>query len=91
MGREVSAGKLYLYYSVYLSQKENEQFAIKIIDKDKIVEDKMVESLKNEILLMKMIRHPYIVKLVEVMSTSQKFILVMEYVSGGDLFDKISN
>lgn len=75
---------------MYLSQKENEEFAIKIIDKDRIVEDKMVDSLKNEVLLMKMVRHPHIVKLTEVMSTSQKFILVMEYVSGGDLFDKIS-
>jgi serine/threonine protein kinase len=39
---------------------------------------------------MRMIRHPYIVKLYEVLSTQQKFILVMEYIDGGDLFDKIS-
>jgi serine/threonine protein kinase len=40
---------------------------------------------------MRMIRHPYIVKLVEVMSTQQKIILVMEYVKGGDLFAKITS
>jgi serine/threonine protein kinase len=40
---------------------------------------------------MRMIRHPYIVKLCEVLSTQQKIILVMEYIDGGDLFDYISN
>jgi serine/threonine protein kinase len=38
---------------------------------------------------MRMIRHPYVVKLSNVMTTQQKIILVMEYVSGGDLFDLI--
>lgn len=40
---------------------------------------------------MKMINHPFIVKLYEVIATQQKIMLVMEYVEGGDLFDLISN
>jgi len=39
---------------------------------------------------MKIIKHPYIVKLIEVMATQQKILLVMEYLEGGDLFDAIS-
>lgn len=39
---------------------------------------------------MRTIRHPFIVKLNEVLSTQQKIIIVMEYINGGDLFDKIS-
>jgi serine/threonine protein kinase len=39
---------------------------------------------------MKIIKHPYIVKLIEVMATQQKILLVMEYLEGGDLFDTIS-
>jgi serine/threonine protein kinase len=50
----------------------------------------MASSIKTEISLMRMIRHPYIVKLYEVMVTNSKILLVMEYVDGGDLFDVIS-
>ena len=39
---------------------------------------------------MKIIKHPFIVKLIEVMATQQKILLVMEYLEGGDLFDAIS-
>lgn len=39
---------------------------------------------------MKLLRHPYVVKLFEVMISSRGIILVMEYVKGGDFFDKIS-
>jgi serine/threonine protein kinase len=38
---------------------------------------------------MRMIRHPYVVKLSNVMTSQQKIILVMEYISGGDLFEYI--
>ncbi len=79
-----------LLISVYLATKDNNQYAIKLIDKDKIIEEDISDLIKTEIQLMRMIRHPYIVKLYEVLSTQQKFILVMEYIDGGDLFDKIS-
>jgi len=67
------------------------QYAIKIIDKTKIVEEKLRECIKNEIQTMRMLRHPYVVKLYEVMTSSKGIILVMEYLKGGDFFDKISN
>jgi len=67
------------------------QYAIKIIDKTKIVEEKLRECIKNEIQTMRMLRHPYVVKLYEVMTSSKGIILVMEYLKGGDFLDKISN
>lgn len=67
------------------------QYAIKIIDKTKIVEEKLRECIKIEIQTMRMLRHPYVVKLYEVMTSSKGIILVMEYVKGGDFFEKISN
>jgi 5'-AMP-activated protein kinase catalytic alpha subunit len=66
------------------------KYAVKLIDKDKIIEEDLSDNIKTEIQLMRMIRHPYIVKLCEVLSTQQKIILVMEYIEGGDLFDCIS-
>ena len=62
-----------------------------MIDIDKIVDENLIDSLKTEVQLMKQVNHPYIVKLHEVMVTQQKFLLIMEYLNGGDLFDRISN
>ena len=76
--------------SVFLATKDSQEFAIKIIDKDKIVEENLLESIKKEIQHMKVIQHPYIVKLYEVMATHSKIILVIEYIEGGELFDYIS-
>lgn len=79
-----------LIYSVYLAEKNDQKYAIKALDKDKIIEENLGESIKKEIQLMRMISHPYIVKLYEVIATQQKIMLVMEYIDGGDLFDAIS-
>jgi 5'-AMP-activated protein kinase catalytic alpha subunit len=75
---------------VFLATKESQEFAIKIIDKDKIVEENLLDNIKKEIQHMKVIQHPYIVKLYEVMATHSKIILVLEYVEGGELGDFIS-
>ncbi len=76
---------------MFLATKESLEYAIKIIDKDKIVEENLLENIKKEIQHMKVIQHPYIVKLYEVMATHSKIILVLEYVEGGELGDFISN
>lgn len=41
-------------------------FAIKIIDKEKVKREELIESLKKEIQILMMIDHPNIVKLIEV-------------------------
>ncbi|CAM6071811.1 unnamed protein product [Sphagnum tenellum] len=65
--------------------------AIKIIDKDKILKHKMVEQIKREISTMKLVKHPNIVQILEVLASKTKIYLVLEYVSGGELFSKILN
>lgn len=39
--------------------------------------------------MMKMIQHPNIVKLKEVLASNSKIYLVLEIIKGGDLFDVI--
>jgi serine/threonine protein kinase len=73
-----------------INSQDNQEYAIKILDKSKIVEENLGESIKTEIQLLQTVHHPYIVKLHEVMATQQKILLAMEYVNGGDLFDLIS-
>ena len=38
-----------------------------------------------------MIDHPNIVKLIEVLASKTKIYLVLEYIEGGELWNKISN
>ncbi|XP_068669615.1 CBL-interacting protein kinase 9 [Aristolochia californica] len=69
----------------------DETVAIKVLDKDKVLRHKMVEQIKNEISTMKMIKHPNVVKLYEVMASKTKIYIVLEFVNGGELFDMIAN
>ncbi|KAG8377111.1 hypothetical protein BUALT_Bualt09G0134500 [Buddleja alternifolia] len=64
--------------------------AIKIIDKEKIVKVGMIDQIKREISVMKLVRHPNIVELYEVMASKTKIYFVMEYVKGGELFNKVA-
>ncbi|KAM7270547.1 hypothetical protein ACFE04_029761 [Oxalis oulophora] len=64
--------------------------AIKILDKDKILKHKMINQIKREISTMKLIRHPNVIRMYEVMASKTKVYIVLEFVTGGELFDKIA-
>ncbi|KAL7032651.1 hypothetical protein ACKWTF_007370 [Chironomus riparius] len=69
--------------------KENpgQLFAVKIIDK-KALKGKE-DSLENEIKVLRRLTHPNIVQLLETYEDKTKVYLVMELVTGGELFDRI--
>ncbi|KAF0911436.1 hypothetical protein E2562_008310 [Oryza meyeriana var. granulata] len=64
--------------------------AMKVVSKDKVERAGMVEQIKREIAVMKMVSHPNIVELHEVMATRSKVYLALELVRGGELFDRIA-
>lgn len=64
--------------------------AIKILDRDQVLRHKMVEQLKREISTMKLVKHPNVIKIFEVMASKTKIYIVIEFVDGGELFDKIA-
>ncbi|XP_042520197.1 CBL-interacting serine/threonine-protein kinase 23-like [Macadamia integrifolia] len=67
-----------------------ENFAIKILDKEKVLRHKMISQIKREISTMKLIRHPNVIRMYEVMASKTKIYIVLEFVNGGELFDKIA-
>ncbi|KAL2474984.1 CBL-interacting serine/threonine-protein kinase 23 [Abeliophyllum distichum] len=67
-----------------------EDVAIKILDKEKVLKHKMIGQIKREISTMKLIRHPNVIRMYEVMASRTKIYIVMEFVTGGELFDKIA-
>ncbi|XP_058206976.1 CBL-interacting serine/threonine-protein kinase 6-like [Rhododendron vialii] len=64
--------------------------AMKVVGKDKVIKVGMTEQVKREISVMKMVKHPNIVELHEVMASKSKIYFAMELVRGGELFSKIS-
>ncbi|XP_058002438.1 CBL-interacting protein kinase 2-like isoform X2 [Hevea brasiliensis] len=64
--------------------------AIKIIDKEKVLKVGLMDQIKREISVMKLVRHPNIVELYEVMATKTKIYFVLEYIKGGELFNKVA-
>ncbi|WCJ27215.1 CBL-interacting protein kinase 20 [Euphorbia peplus] len=89
LGRMLGQGT---FAKVYLARnlKSGQNVAIKIIDKDKVIRGGLVDQIKREISVMRLVRHPNIVQLYEVLASRSKIYFAMEYVKGGELFDKVS-
>ncbi|XP_032367941.1 MAP/microtubule affinity-regulating kinase 4 isoform X1 [Etheostoma spectabile] len=62
------------------------EVAIKIIDKTQL-NPTSLQKLFREVRIMKTLNHPNIVKLFEVIETEKTLYLIMEYASGGEVFD----
>ncbi|KAM4706885.1 serine/threonine-protein kinase DCLK2 isoform 4-T5 [Discoglossus pictus] len=65
------------------------EFALKIIDKAKCCGKEHL--IENEVSILRQVKHPNIIMLIEEMDTSTELYLVMELVKGGDLFDAITS
>ncbi|KAF3450971.1 hypothetical protein FNV43_RR07060 [Rhamnella rubrinervis] len=89
MGRLLGQGTFAkVYYCKNLVTGES--VAIKVLNKDKVKKDGLMEQIKREISILRLVRHPNIVELKEVMATKGKVFFVMEYVKGGELFAKVA-
>ncbi|XP_077221913.1 CBL-interacting protein kinase 18-like [Tasmannia lanceolata] len=64
--------------------------AIKMIDKEKVFKVGMIDQIKREISVMRLVKHPNVVQLYEVMASKTKIYFVMEYAKGGELFNKVA-
>ncbi|KAI4368528.1 hypothetical protein MLD38_017074 [Melastoma candidum] len=88
LGRTVGEGT-FAKVKFARNSENGESAAIKILAKSTILRHKMVDQIKREISIMKIVRHPNIVALHEVLASKTKIYIVLEFVAGGALFDKI--
>lgn len=63
-----------------------EKVAVKIIDKNKL-DKTTTKKLYREVRIMKLLNHPHVVRLYEVIDTPNELFLIMEYAAGGEIFD----
>lgn len=60
-----------------------------VLEKERIQQQNMGHQIKKEIAIMKLVCHRYVVRLKEVLASKTKVFIVLELVTGGELFDKL--
>uniref|UniRef100_A0A3B4YF93 Serine/threonine-protein kinase DCLK2 n=1 Tax=Seriola lalandi dorsalis TaxID=1841481 RepID=A0A3B4YF93_SERLL len=72
-----------------VERSTGKEFALKIIDKAKCSGKEHL--IENEVAVLRKVKHPNIIMLIEEVDTPSELYLVMELVKGGDLFDAITS
>jgi serine/threonine protein kinase len=78
-------GKVFLTHNKNLI---NFQVAIKVLNKSKLKDH--LDAIQEEVNILTKLDHPNIVKYYETYIDEKYIYLVMEYIGGGELFDKIA-
>ncbi|ETW35934.1 CAMK protein kinase [Plasmodium falciparum Tanzania (2000708)] len=69
-----------------INKQTNSEFAIKVIDKRSVsIYEK--ELLRSEISILRLLRHPNVIYLKEIINTKETLYISMELVKGGELYD----
>eukprot|EP00181_Compsopogon_caeruleus_P005736 CAMPEP_0184680532 /NCGR_PEP_ID=MMETSP0312-20130426/3408_1 /TAXON_ID=31354 /ORGANISM="Compsopogon coeruleus, Strain SAG 36.94" /LENGTH=1313 /DNA_ID=CAMNT_0027130689 /DNA_START=79 /DNA_END=4020 /DNA_ORIENTATION=- len=72
-------------------EETGEHVAVKIMDKTHITQKSLTMQVRREIAIMKALKHKNIVNLHQVLTSKNKIYIVMDLVTGGELFDIIAN
>ena len=82
------------FAKVHLADRkaDNKVLAIKTILKSKILESpRNKQAMYNEILVLRRVNHPHVIKLYEVSENALYVHLVLEYLEGGELFQRLES
>ncbi|XP_072161707.1 serine/threonine-protein kinase S6KL isoform X3 [Bemisia tabaci] len=87
---EISKGAFGVVYKV-MKKDSKELFAMKILQKYQIINDKAVQQVKNEVKIQSMCgHHPFVVNCPYYWQTKRELFIVSDYVEGGELSDLLN-
>ena len=78
-------GKVFLTFNKH---NKDHEVAIKVMNKKKLKDH--LDAIQEEVAILTRLDHPNIVKYYETYVDEKYIYLVMEYIDGGELFDKIA-
>jgi serine/threonine protein kinase len=78
-----------MFFVVGTNQVTGHKVAIKILNKRRIRQQGVFEKVKREIKVLRRFNHPHIIKHFEFIDKPTDIFIVLEYASGGELFDLI--
>mmetsp|Transcript_148977 Transcript_148977/g.260342 ORF Transcript_148977/g.260342 Transcript_148977/m.260342 type:complete len:448 (-) Transcript_148977:1922-3265(-) len=76
-------------YAVDTKDPAQTTYAVKMLNRKSIEEQGMEDQLKSEIAIMKMLSHQNVVKMFQVIQSASHVYIVLELITGGELFDRI--
>jgi serine/threonine protein kinase len=68
-----------------------QEYAMKAIKKAMVIEENMLQSVLDEIEIMKKALHPFLAQLVSAFETDYRIFLVMPLAKGGDMFGHLTH
>jgi len=88
LGDELGRGRFSVVNSA-VHLKENAKYAVKVVENKSLADEENLEALETEIDILRKLDHPHIVALKEVVVCPKDTYIVMELLSGGELFNRI--
>ncbi len=86
LDRTIGTGSFGRVMVAYLKRDRTQRYAMKMLKKENIVKMKQVEHTLNERKILSSIDFPFIVKLAYAFKDASNLYMVLEYVSGGEMF-----
>ncbi len=87
--RLIGAGSFGKVFLAELKNDKSKQYAMKILEKEKIIEWKQENNIFTERYILQNLKHPFISKLSYAFQDSEKLYLVTDFMPGGDLMHKL--
>ncbi|XP_951989.1 camp-dependent protein kinase, beta-catalytic subunit, putative [Theileria annulata] len=82
----LSSGQEYYNNQVHDTETKEKIVSLKILSKDKIIEKRQLEHVKNEKNILSSLKHPFIVEYLGSFQDPLNLYFVLEFVPGGELF-----
>lgn len=86
LDRTIGTGSFGRVMIAYLKRDRSQRYAIKMLKKDNIVKMKQIEHTLNEKKILSSVSFPFIVHLAYSFKDNSNLYMVLEYVSGGEMF-----
>lgn len=77
-----SFGRVHLVRSVH----NHRYYAIKVLKKQQVIKIKQVEHTNDERRMLKLVQHPFLIRMWGTLQDSKNLFMVMDFIEGGELF-----